>query len=408
MALVAPLGAQEESGSNKAIALVGAAIYRSPNADRLENGVILIENSRITAVGTRQSVSLPTGTRVVDYSGSTIVAGFWNCHVHFTEPHWAGADTLPTAVLTARLETMLTHYGFVRVLDTGSLLENTLALRRRIDRDHVLGPAILTTGPGFVPRDASPFYILPARLPELRSPAEARTLVATRIREGADAIKLFTGSFAAPTRIVPMPKGTVQAAAAEAHRLHKPVVAHPSNQAGIAAAIEGGVDVLAHTAPEGGPWDASLLWRMRQAGIALIPTLKLWAFELSRREVDSATSRKFVGIAIEQLRGFVESGGEVLFGTDVGYMTDYAPTEEYRYKERANMSFRQILAALTTAPARRFAQGRSTTGRVERGMDADLVVLDGDPSRDIAVLGRVRAAWRKGQIISTSGPWTGH
>jgi cytosine/adenosine deaminase-related metal-dependent hydrolase len=114
--LVAPLGAQEQSGSGQAVALVGAAIYRSPYAGRLDDGVILIEEGRIAAVGTRQAVSLPKGTRVVEYSGSTIVAGFWNCHVHFTEPRWEGADTLPAAVLTARLQAMLTGYGFVRVL----------------------------------------------------------------------------------------------------------------------------------------------------------------------------------------------------------------------------------------------------------------------------------------------------
>jgi imidazolonepropionase-like amidohydrolase len=223
--------------------------------------------------------------------------------------------------------------------------------------------------------------------------------VSRRIRDGADAIKLFTGSFAAPTRIVAMPLGIVRAATAEAHRRHRLVVAHPSNDAGLRAALDGGVDVLAHTTPDGGPWGPALIGRMRRAHLALIPTLKLWAFELSRRGVDSARAQTFLRVALDQLRAYSQSGGEILFGTDVGYMTEYDPTDEYRYMERAGMSFRQILAALTTAPARRFGEVRRTTGRLEPGMNADLVLLDADPTTDIRALSRVRSVWRRGRVI---------
>jgi imidazolonepropionase-like amidohydrolase len=404
---IRPVAAQSPPDTTRPVALLNARIYRSPEAAPLDSGVILITRGMITAVGARRSVSIPPDASLVDCSGGVIVAGLWNSHVHFTEPHWAGADTLPAPALTAQLERMLTRYGFVRVLDTGSLLQNTLALRRRIDLGEVLGPAIRTTGSGFVPPDASPFYILPDRLPELRSPAEARTLVSRRIRDGADAIKLFTGSFAAPTRIVPMPLDIVRAASAEAHRHHRLVVAHPSNDAGLAAALDGGVDVLAHTTPDGGPWDAALIARMRRAHLALIPTLKLWTFELSRRGVDSSSAQKFLRVAVDQLRAYSRSGGEVLFGTDVGYMTDYDPTDEYRYMERAGMSFPQILAALTTAPARRFGGGERATGRLAPGMDADLVLLDADPATDIRALSRVRSVWRQGRMIYRKHPHEG-
>jgi imidazolonepropionase-like amidohydrolase len=391
--------AQAAPDTTGVVALLNARIYRSPDAAPLDSGVILISRGVITAVGARASVKIPPDASLVDCSGAVILPGFWNSHVHFTEPHWAGADTVPAVALTTRLQSMLTRYGFVRVLDTGSPLQNTLALRRRIDRGEVLGPAIRTTGPGFVPRGASPFYILPDRLPELRSPADATTRVAARIREGADAIKLFTGSFASPTRIIPLPVSVVRAATGEAHRQHRPVVAHPSNDAGLAAALDGGVDVLAHTTPDGGPWDAALIGRMKRAHLALIPTLKLWTFELSRRGVDSASVQKFLQVAVEQLRTYSERGGEILFGTDVGYMTDYDPWDEYRYMERAGMSFRQILMALTTAPARRFGRDERTSGRLEPGMEADLVLLNADPATDIGALSRVRSVWRQGRVI---------
>src|SRR4051812_34495846 len=165
---IRPAAAQRPPDTTRPVALLNARIYPSPEAAPLDSGVILITRGTITAVGARRSVSVPPDASLVDCSGAVIVAGFWNSHVHFTEPHWSGADSLPAPALTAQLERMLTRYGFVRVLDTGSPLQNTIALRHRIDLGHVLGPAIRTTGPGFVPPDASPFYILPDRLPELR------------------------------------------------------------------------------------------------------------------------------------------------------------------------------------------------------------------------------------------------
>ena len=108
---------QSGSDSTPVLALVGGRIYPSPQAAPIDTGVLLIRGELITAVGPRDSVSVPASARVVDCSGSTIVAGFWNSHVHFTEPHWAGADTLPAPQLTHQFRRMFAQYGFVRVLE---------------------------------------------------------------------------------------------------------------------------------------------------------------------------------------------------------------------------------------------------------------------------------------------------
>ena len=381
-----------------ALALVGARIYPAPVSKPIDPGVILIRGNRIEAIGSRGSVAVPHEAKILDCSGKVAVAGFWNSHVHFTEPHWAGADTLAAPVLSGHLREMFLQYGFVRVLDTGSLLKNTLALKRRIAIRQVIGPAILTTGSGFAPPHASPFYILPDKLPELASPEDARQQVAANLRAGADAIKLFTGASVSPTRIVPMPVPIVEAAAAEAHRQGKLVLAHPGNDQGVEAAIQGGVDILAHTAPEGGVWDSSRIQLMKRKHVGLIPTLQLWAFELKRKGASPDATERFERVALGQLRSYSEAGGEILFGTDVGYMTEYNPADEYRYMQQAGMSFQQILAALTTAPAARL--GSSTAnGRLEPGAVADIVILDGDPERDIGVLSRVSGVLREGKLV---------
>ena len=166
-------------------------------------------------------------------------------------------------------------------------------------------------------------------------------------------------------------------------------------------AIEGGVDILAHTFPSGAdrePWDRTLPGLMRERGVALVPTLKLWPYELAKARVPPEIIRMFLGNAQAQLRAFVDVGGQVLFGTDVGYMTDYDPTDEYVYMQQAGLTYAQILAALTTAPAARFGAA-SRAGRLAAGYVSDVVVLDGDPAEDIRALARVRATLRGGRII---------
>ena len=119
----------------------------------------------------------PAGARVIDCAGGTVAAGFWNSHVHFTGPEFEGAASAPAERLTAGLRAMLTSRGVVHTVDTGSRIDNTLALRRRIESGEAPGPSILTGGTGFVPEGGSPYYVLPARLPELRDPAGAAAMV---------------------------------------------------------------------------------------------------------------------------------------------------------------------------------------------------------------------------------------
>src|SRR5207249_7579573 len=128
------------------LALVGGRIYPSPDAAPIDDGVVIVAGTRIAAVGPRRSVRVPANADAIDCHGAVVTAGFQNSHVHFTEPKWNDADKQPATTLTAQLQTMLTRYGFTTVVDTASLLPNTIALRRRIERQDVAGPRILTAG----------------------------------------------------------------------------------------------------------------------------------------------------------------------------------------------------------------------------------------------------------------------
>ena len=102
-----------------------------------------------------------------------------------------------------------------------------------------------------------------------------------------------------------------------------------------------------------------------------------------------------------QLRAWVSTGGAVLFGTDLGAV-EPDPTEEYTLMTEAGMNFRQILASLTTVPAGRFGES-DRLGRIAAGLQADLVVLRGDPARNIRSLAAVEYTLRDGRIIHHNG-----
>jgi imidazolonepropionase-like amidohydrolase len=154
----ASLHAQQEAESRNKLALIGARIYPAPDAKPILNGIVIVANGKIVRVGERDSRILPKGIRTIGCTGKTLVAGLWNTHVHFIESKWNHAESLPAGQLTAQLQEMLTGYGFTSVVDTGSPLQNTLALRRRITSGEVQGPRILTAGMILFPEDGLPYY----------------------------------------------------------------------------------------------------------------------------------------------------------------------------------------------------------------------------------------------------------
>ena len=375
------------------LVLKGGSVYASPQASPIPDAVIVISGGAITAVGRAGEVSIPPDARVIDCAGKTVVAGFWNSHVHFTEAPWKGVANAAAAPLTAHMQAMLTRWGFTTVWDLGSDPADLLPLRKRINAGEVLGPNIFFAGSIF-PRDGHPAY-LPAemQLPEAATPERATQLARAYMQMGLDGVKLFTGSYKGDDKpVVNMDVAIAKAAVDVAHAQGKPVFAHPQNTAGIEAVIAAGVDVMAHTVTRQPGYTAEQLASFKQQNIALTPTLSLFAKLPIPPEIVARVVDNIVG----QLKGFSENGGTVLFGTDVGFTQLYDTTLEYELMRRA-LSERQVLASLTTNPASYFKAAKK--GKVEAGLDADLVILDGDPIADVRNLAKVATTSRVGQVI---------
>jgi imidazolonepropionase-like amidohydrolase len=379
-------------------ALVGATIYVSPTETPIRDAVVLIQGEKIVSVGSRAQMQFPETARVLDCFGYTITAGLWNSHVHFFERKWADAATIPAPELGRQLQDMLTRYGFSNVFDTGSVWENTRRLRDRIDSGEVPGPRIRTTGEGLVPPGALPsdqvlgmMGVMKLPAPEIANAAQAAAAAKKLLDAGVDGIKIF----ASAPRGASLPESTFRAAADEAHRADKPVFVHPNNAVDVLSAVRGGVDIIAHTTPHSGPWDETLLAAMKERRVALTPTLTLWKY-YARHDRLSA-QEKVAETEIGQLRAWLAAGGTVLFGTDLGAV-EYDPTEEYALMSEAGMTFPQILASLTTAPAERFGDANKL-GRIAAGLQADLAVLHQDPAINLRALAHVKYTLRAGKII---------
>jgi imidazolonepropionase-like amidohydrolase len=131
---------------------------------------------------------------------------------------------------------------------------------------------------------------------------------------------------------------------------------------------------------------------MKQQQTALAPTLTLWTTVVS----DPVVANKLVDSGVEELKEYFSEGGTILFGTDVGFQTKYDTAHEFEFMGRA-MPWRDILASLTSNPSTFFKE--AATGRVEKGMNADLVVLDADPASDVRNFAKVAYTIRGGRII---------
>jgi imidazolonepropionase-like amidohydrolase len=378
------------------IAIRGAKILPSPDTPPIDGGTVLVRNGKIAKVG--PNVSIPPTAQVIAGEGRVLVAGFWNAHVHFTEAKWRRLGPKVQHLLEAHLHEMFTSRGFTTVVDAASDPRRTLKLRRRIEFEGVLGPSIYTAGPGIYPPKGIPYYLhdtipfwLRPLVPTPPSPRLARRAVRRNIARGADLIKLFTGSYVERGTVRPMPEPIARAAVEAAHEHGLPVYSHPSNLEGARIALRAGVDVLAHPPDTTDGVDETLLREMVDRRMSMIPTLQMFERTVS-------TSRSYLEPIYEIVRRFHALGGPVLFGTDVGYMTDCSVEGELRALTGCGFSATEILRALTTAPAQRFGVGNAV-GTIVPGARADLVLLDADPFDHPLAFSRVHATIRAGRIL---------
>lgn len=365
---------------------------------------VLIRGDRIVAIDPKTTPA--RDTRVVDGTGKTLLPGLIDAHVH----GFQGQD-----------DPLL--FGVTTQLDMFSLPEVGRAARARRGGPEGARMADLYSS-GYlatVPKGHGTEYGLP--VPTLTTPAEADAWVAARVAEGSDYIKIVIEPGTTVGRPWPtLDAATVRALVAAAHKRGKLAIAHVQSLATAIEAVEAGADGLAHLFidQDGGAAFAALA---KKHGIFVVPTYTVFEAFVGRpgtaalldhpglsgllpkattdglrKPLRNDRTAKLDAVYAANVTALAKAGVPILAGTDAGNPATWYGISLHRELEllvKAGLTPIQALNGATAAAAKAFRL--ADRGRIAPGLRADLLLVDGDPSRDIGDIHRIAEVWKDGR-----------
>lgn len=383
----------------------------------LDHAVVRVRAGRIVAIEQVADRERPQGS--IDLGGRTLMPGLIDAHTHVmsdTErspgfgapPPLHGEEPRPAGLrwfVLAKAARAFLAAGITTVRDVGSPQDEAITLREAIRHGLVEGPRILSCG-RILSATSPGERIFGTMYEEADGPWEMRRAVRRQLKRGADYIKVMATGARSVEREDPEPAQMTSeelgAAVDEAHRLGVRVAAHAEGLEGVRLAIEAGVDTIEHglslhRAPE-------LLDLMAERGIVLVPTLSTFDDLAERFQADFAPSlvaqaRRQGAEARQTLRAARAAGVILAMGYDSG--PPGANAAELVRMVEVGLTAGEAIAAATSGSAR--ALGLSDRGTIEPGHAADVIVIDGDPLADPAVLAdpaRIRLVARDGAPVA--------
>jgi imidazolonepropionase-like amidohydrolase len=413
------------------VALVGGTLIDGTGGRPIRNSIILLDNGRITAVGTVESKPVPAGYQIISTEGMSVLPGLWDMHVHTMinghgdYGHWDSVYTnsrsgiLGNVIMPASAKQLLMA-GITSARDLGAPLEESIALRNNINSGKIPGPTMYVSGP----------FIQHAPYPNterfrwgVNGPDDARAKVNRLADAGVDVIKLIDQD--------EMTLDEVKAVVDEAHKRRLPVVAHSHRPDEIRKGLAAGVDDFEHTgmaaAPEY-PEDVMTLLRERTARGAAgplfwTPTIEgLFNYEYVRENpehIDDPAWREGLPDSIvqdirrslrypERLAYFQmtparrptlerkfnqlrQSGVVLLVGTDAGIPMKFHSQATWHeldvWVNKLGVPAMDAIRAATYWPAVAM-KVQNDVGTVTEGKYADIIAVKGDVLRYIDLLAR--------------------
>ncbi len=365
---------------------------------------MVIENDRIADVLPDGAVGDGGSARTIDLSGCTLVPGLIDLHVHLGWGVRGAAPTAAVALAAARNARAAQAAGITALRDVGTQDGVAIALRDAVARGdlpgsrvHACGQIICMTG-GHGSEPPAP----PGLAREADGPDDCRRAVREQVKAGADCIKVTTNG---PLNVVEFTQAEMDAIVDEAHRLGRRVACHASLLESTKMAVRAGVDTIEH----GCDLDEETARAMADAGITMVPTLLVSKLIMDRwddfkavpmmRSIPVRAKRHVESFQIAMAAGVTMGAGTDIF---FGLGKFESLPEELRYMVECGMSPAAALIAATRHGAGALGVA-DRLGTIERGKLADLVAVRGDPTEDIAALGRVMLVIQGGQIAVGPG-----
>ncbi len=393
----------------------------------VQTGVsVLLEDSRIRAVGPDDQIAFPDGAsgEVLEFPGGTLLPGLIDCHTHTNMPGTGRRgedvnreDTDAIRVLrSAHNVAIALQTGVTTVCDCGGWNTTTFSLKEAIREGTVNGPRVLASGRPITTTGGHCWFMGS----EADGVDGVRSAARLLIKQGADFLKVMGtgGSTLGTDPFHPaFSMEELLAIGEEGHRRGRPVVAHCRTNDAMRMVVDAGFDAIMHgwfTDGTGAKvYDQALAEHIASHDVRVNPTLQitrsrlfLWEDRKVRGELTPEEEAQYErmkashGETLDHCGRLFKTGVKLMAGSDCGWgVYPFGHFDrELKAMVDAGLTPTQAIESATSNNAELLGIS-SDVGTVDAGKLADLIVIDGDPSADITIIGNVTAVFRGGERV---------
>jgi imidazolonepropionase-like amidohydrolase len=399
LTMVLPPNQRQQTAVPETVYLLKPAhVFDGESAQVHDDWAVLVRGEKIEAVGPAASITTPSGAKVIDLPGLTLMPGLIEAHSHvllhpYSETVWN--DQVAKESLSLRVARATNHLrntlqaGFTTIRDLGTEGAGyaDVGLKQAVEQGIIPGPrmivstrAIVATG-SYGPKGYASEWTVPQGAEEADGIDSLTRVVRDQIGHGADWIKIYADyrwgrSGAAPTFSLDEIKLVVETAKSA----NIPVAAHATTTEGMRRAALAGVETIEHG--DGGTPEVFRL--MKEHNVALCPTLAIASGANIERKKAAFQAALNAGVTIAS-------------GSDVGVFAHGDNARELEAMVNFGMPLIDVLRSATSVNARVLHMA-DKIGAVKSGLLADLIAVEGEPTHDVAALRRVRFVMKGGVV----------